>query len=95
MGPLTSDSPSKARLAQVLIVEDNPGDVFLLEVLQGIRASNSVSAIPVVVVTRSKTESDREMARQLGASEYIVKPASLAEYLTIGLRLKEYPENSR
>jgi len=46
------------------------------EVLQWIRDQPRLAALPVVVISSSGRPEDRERARQLGADDYLVKPAS-------------------
>jgi len=46
-----------------------------LDVLKWIRAQPAISALPVVVLTSSKHESDIQRAYQHGANAYLLKPA--------------------
>jgi CheY-like chemotaxis protein len=52
--------------------------------LQKIRQSKTMSAVPVIVLTSSDSPRDRGQAERLGASAYIRKPSSLDEFLAIG-----------
>jgi two-component system, response regulator len=54
-----------------------------LEVLQQIRTNEKTSAVPVVVLTSSVEESDREKSLQLGASSFYVKPVDFDEFLRL------------
>jgi CheY-like chemotaxis protein len=45
-----------------------------LEVLQGIRATPFLSALPVAVLTSSDNDLDQERCRELGILDYIFKP---------------------
>ena len=47
------------------------------EVLQWIRAQDRLQHLPVIVLSSSEHESDRERAFQSGANFYMVKPVSL------------------
>ncbi len=51
-----------------------------LEVLRGLRDGSICQRIPVVVVSSSRAEEDRNRAKQLGADEYFLKPADLESY---------------
>ena len=52
------------------------------DLLRWIRTQPEFVSLPSVVFTSSSSEADREAARQLGASEYIVKPHAFADLLT-------------
>jgi CheY-like chemotaxis protein len=51
-----------------------------IEVLREIRADDRLRDLPVVVVTSSALESDREDAFAAGASGYIQKPLALDQF---------------
>jgi CheY-like chemotaxis protein len=59
------------------------------EVLQAVRKSCNLRAIPVVILTSSDSPQDREMASRLGATLYLRKPCNLEEFMQIGSALKE------
>ncbi len=50
------------------------------EVLRAIRADDRLSYLPVVVVTSSSLASDRTDAIAAGASDYLRKPLTLAQF---------------
>jgi len=52
------------------------------EVLRGIRADRTLRSLPVVVLTSSEEESDREQALRLGATWYVCKPVDGARFRT-------------
>jgi CheY-like chemotaxis protein len=54
-----------------------------LEVLQWIRAHDSLKTIPVIILTTSAEASDVERAYCLGANAYLVKPANMSELTNI------------
>jgi len=69
-----------------------PGIIFLdlklpyvngLEILERMRKEVSWSSIDVIVLTSSPEERDRKRAFELGAKEYLVKPATPKTLLTI------------
>ncbi len=51
------------------------------QVLAAIRATDSLSSIPVVMFTSSSRESERRKALELGADDFISKPGTLEELL--------------
>lgn len=51
-----------------------------LEVLQALRASEQFRMLPVVVVTSSAEDRDRDQCYRLGASAYVVKPLDFGAY---------------
>jgi two-component system, response regulator len=51
-----------------------------LEVLRRIRADASLQALPVVVLTSSERQDDRERALRLGATWYVCKPIDGARF---------------
>ena len=54
-----------------------------IEVLKAIRNGPRCERIPVIVVTSSDSNADREVARQLGADAYFRKPTSLDAYFDL------------
>ena len=53
------------------------------EVLQEIRNDDSLSHIPVVILTTSQAEQDVLMAYQLHANAYITKPVDLDQFFNV------------
>jgi CheY-like chemotaxis protein len=49
------------------------------ETLDWIRRQAAYAALPVIILSSSALAEDQERARALGASEYLVKPGSLAD----------------
>ena len=45
-----------------------------IEVLQGIRATPALSALPVAILTSSDNDLDQESCQELGVLDYIYKP---------------------
>src|SRR5262245_33658102 len=60
-----------------------------IEVLEVVRATPSLSKIPVVVLTSSDSPRDRLNALHLGATRYIRKPSNLNDFLNLGRVFKE------
>jgi CheY-like chemotaxis protein len=70
--------------------EGNPAVVLLdlklpkvngLEVLQAIRATESLRSIPVVMLTSSHEESDVLKSYELGVNAYVVKPVEFKQFV--------------
>lgn len=53
-----------------------------LQILAELKKDGHLSRIPVKVFTSSRLAADRNRAMELGAKEYIVKPADLDEFMT-------------
>ena len=60
------------------------------EVLRRMKATESVSHIPVVVLSTSEAEGDIAAAYQTGACSYLVKPAEFAAYIDLIRGLGHY-----
>ncbi|AKJ29146.1 response regulator [Caldimonas brevitalea] len=52
-----------------------------LEVLQAVRASEALRAIPVVMLTSSHEESDVLRSYELGVNAYVVKPVDFKQFV--------------
>ena len=53
-----------------------------LEVLQAVRASETLRSIPVVMLTSSQEESDVVRSYSLGVNAYVVKPVEFKQFIT-------------
>jgi len=51
-----------------------------LEVLQRIRIDPNTSQLPVIILTSSNEESDRQESYRLGADNYLVKPLEIKQF---------------
>jgi DNA-binding response OmpR family regulator len=59
------------------------------EVLRWIKAHPKLGAVPVVVLTSSGQDRDREEVKSLGAADYQVKPAGFDELVSLLTQLVE------
>ena len=59
-------------------------------VLQRVRQSPVCQDVPVVVLSSSAADRDKQESRRLGANQYITKPSELDGYLEIGELLGTY-----
>ena len=79
------DSDSGSGLCpQLAIVDLNLPKKSGAEVVKRMRASATYKDVPVVVLTSSNNQIDRENAKSIGVSRYIVKPSRLSEILELG-----------
>lgn len=60
-----------------------------MEILQRMRQSRRLEAVPVIVFTSSDSPADRLSATQLGITRYIKKPSLLDDFLAIGAVIRE------
>lgn len=61
-----------------------------LEVLEQIRADESLASIPVIMLSTSDSEKDRERAYRLRANSYLVKPAHYREFSELLFAVSTY-----
>jgi len=59
------------------------------EVLKRLRASAQCGGTPVVILTSSDSDRDRDETARLGAAKYLRKPFRLAEFMKLGGVFKE------
>ena len=62
------------------------------DVLRRLRLSARFADVPVIILSSSNAEKDREEALSLGATLYITKPTDLAQFLNIGAIIKKLIE---
>jgi len=53
-----------------------------LEVLKSIRSETRFSTIPIIILTTSQSVDMVKQTAELGANDYVMKPASFGEFLT-------------
>jgi chemotaxis family two-component system response regulator Rcp1 len=69
----------KAERPDLILLDLNMPKISGLEVLEAIKSDPQLRAIPVVVLTNSKLESDIRQAYEHRANFYLVKPSDLDE----------------
>jgi two-component system, chemotaxis family, response regulator Rcp1 len=62
-----------------------------IEILERLRKT-ALNHIPVVVLTSSDSQRDRQLAMQLGAAHFLRKPSELEKFLSLGAIFKELLE---
>lgn len=86
---LTADV-SAGTLPDLVVLDLNMPKVNGLEVLERIKQENSLSSVPVLVLTSSSAPEERREAERLGADRYLRKPFDLYEFLDqVGAILRE------
>ncbi len=77
---LTADVSAGAT-PDLIVLDLNMPKVNGLEVLQRIKEENSLSNVPVLVLTSSSAPEERQEAERLGVDRYLRKPFDLYEFL--------------
>jgi CheY-like chemotaxis protein len=84
---LTNDDSQLAQL-KLIILDLNLPRHDGIEILERLRDSG-LQHIPVVVLTSSDSQRDRDLAIQLGAVRFLRKPSELEQFLSLGAIFKE------
>ena len=81
-----------------------PPDIVLLdlnlpkiggeEVLKRVRMSPKCVGVKVLIISSSDIPADRERLMRLGASDYFRKPANLAQFMLLGIKVRSLIENA-
>jgi CheY-like chemotaxis protein len=85
-GETTEDTAQRLRL---IILDLNLPRHDGIEILERLRDTNTMSGVPVVILTSSDSPRDRLLASQLGATRYLRKPSSLEQFLDLGAVFKD------
>ncbi|RYF65784.1 MAG: response regulator [Cytophagaceae bacterium] len=65
-----------ANLPTLVLLDLNMPRMNGMEALERIRANEAYADLPIIILTTSDSEHDRQKALQLQASDYLVKPGS-------------------
>jgi len=76
-------------LPRLVLLDINMPLMDGLEALQHIRSRTEYETLPIVMLTTSNRESDRQRANELNANGYFVKPGSLEDINQVVLTLKQ------
>ena len=71
----------------LIILDINMPRLDGFETLKVLRSKKAYQATPIVMLTTSVQESDRQHARDLGASAYLIKPSTIEELKKTVFRL--------
>ena len=91
---VVTDGEEAMRRIEETGMRDRPPDLFILdlnlpkysghEILAHIRRNADYAHIPVLIMTSSDSEKDRQETTRLGSNGYFCKPTGLDEFLEIG-----------
>lgn len=79
---------SGARIPLLILLDLDLPDLTGFEVLEWIRAQQTLAGVPVVIYTGSENASDANRAMHLGANSYWVKPSSFQGLVSLMQLLK-------
>lgn len=76
--------PAETQHLRLIILDLNLPLHDGIEILQELRKSAALAAVPVVVLTSSDSPRDRIVASEFGATRYLRKPSNLEQFLELG-----------
>jgi len=79
-----------AEMPSLILLDLKLPKVDGLEVLRRLKASLKLRVIAVVVLTTSAEDRDVQLAYELGANSYIVKPVSFDKFLQVAEQIELY-----
>jgi Response regulators consisting of a CheY-like receiver domain and a winged-helix DNA-binding domain len=82
------DADANLSCPDLLLLDLNLPKVNGEEVLSHLRVSRRCAQMPVIVITSSDSDKDRDMAHRMGAARYFRKPSDLAEFMRLGAVIK-------
>jgi chemotaxis family two-component system response regulator Rcp1 len=65
------------------------------DILREIRSTRHLAGVPVCVWSSSRSQRDDTVLKDLGACQFITKPAGLDQFMQIGRTIKDVLEGSR
>lgn len=80
---------SNVACPKLVVLDLNLPKISGREVLKRIRSSGRCASTPVIILSSSDADRDREDTRQLGATKYLKKPSDLSQFMAIGATLKQ------
>ncbi len=78
------------KVPDLVLLDINLPKVNGHEVLDELRKNKKLTAVPVVMLTTSNSEKDRELAYKLHVNSYLVKPLDAAKFQTMVQDLHQY-----
>jgi CheY-like chemotaxis protein len=88
------ESGGAQELPDLVLLDLNLPRVTGHVVLERVRSSARCRETKVFIISSSDTPADRDRAMKLGAIGYFRKPSSLADFMTIGPRVRDILEGS-
>jgi chemotaxis family two-component system response regulator Rcp1 len=80
-GPKALKSLAQQEVPDLILLDLNLPKIEGFDVLNKIRSTPKLSAVPVVILTSSESPADKQRTALLGASRYITKPSGLDDFL--------------
>lgn len=77
-------------LPVVILLDINLPKVNGLEVLRQYKASPYAQRVPVIILTTSAEDRDIQIAYELGANSYIIKPVDFEKFLEVAAQIDLY-----
>ena len=77
-------------LPDVILLDLNLPKISGHELLKEIKADDTLKDIPVIILSTSGTQRDKDLAYSNGANSYVVKPVGFEEFKDAILELKLY-----
>ena len=78
---LDSYSFNNQDLPDLVLLDINLPKINGFAVLEHIKNANTLSHIPVIILTTSNSPADKIMANELKASNYLIKPAEIEDFV--------------
>ncbi len=78
---LDSYSFNNQDLPDLVLLDINLPKINGFAVLEHIKNANTLSHIPVIILTTSSSPADKIMANELKASNYLIKPAEIEDFV--------------
>ena len=82
-------------MPELILLDLNLPRIDGAQVLSHIRKSEAFKRTPVIVLTSSDSQKDRELALRLGASLYFRKPTDLTSFMMLGQVIQETAQRVR
>ncbi|HLJ45422.1 MAG TPA: response regulator [Bryobacteraceae bacterium] len=89
------DEQREGRVPTVMLLDMNVPRRTGLEVLARLRQSQRCRNIPVVMISSSDLQTERQRALELGAADYFRKPSTLDEFMELGKVVRRLHERCR
>jgi CheY-like chemotaxis protein len=88
--PSSADTPDPWRCPDLILLDINLPRMTGREVLERIRATTALKAVPVVVLTTSHRQEDVREMYAAGANTYIEKPQDFARFVEVLQTIQRY-----
>jgi CheY-like chemotaxis protein len=88
------DESGEGPVPTLMLLDMNVPRKTGIQVLERLRKSERCGKIPVVMISSSDSLSERQRAFGLGATEYFLKPSTLADFLQLGKLVRKLHEQA-